>query len=56
MSYRIVNLSPFGFETIAHFDTYSEADAEYDSFAESLPHAWLEIITDEEFLAGTPND
>lgn len=56
MSYRIVNLSPFGYETLAHFDSYSEAEAEYDSFAESLPHAWVEIISEAEFLAGSPTD
>lgn len=56
MSYRIVNLSPIGYETLAYFDTYSEAEAEYDSFAESLPHAWVEIISEAEFLAGSPTD
>ena len=56
MSYRIVNLSPIGYETLAHFDSYEEADNAYDSFSESLPNAWVEIISEDEFLAGSPTD
>ncbi len=56
MNYRIVNLSPIGDETLAYFSSYSEAEAEYDSYAESLPEAWVEIISEADYLAGTPND
>ena len=56
MSFRIVNLSPLGYETLEYCNTYDEADAQYDHFAESLPEAWVEIISEDEFLAGTPND
>lgn len=54
--YRIVNLGPFGYETLATFDTYSEADLVYDDYAERYSEGWIEIISEADYVSTTPND
>lgn len=51
MSYHIVNLHPYedGYkEVVETFDYYEDADAKFDEWSERLPHAWLEIVPDDE--------
>ena len=35
-------------EVLKDFDSYVEADNEYDNFCNLYPHAWIEILPEDE--------
>ena len=55
MEYYIVNMFTEGmcdkFEAIAIYDSYQEADDNYDRFCNVYPHGWLEILSAEEYIS-----
>jgi hypothetical protein len=44
VSYYIVDINPCGIKPIKQFDSYSEADLEFDDLCDRYPHAYLEIL------------
>jgi hypothetical protein len=48
MTYSIAMFDVEGTHRLESFDSYSEADLHFDGWCSTYPHAWLEIINDQE--------
>lgn len=48
VEYYIVNVTPYGYEKLAVYFTYAEADHNLDYFCNVYPHGYIDILSEEE--------
>jgi TolA-binding protein len=36
-------------QSLAEFDSYSEAEDKYDEFCDKYPNGWVEVVSDADF-------
>lgn len=53
MEHFIVNVTPHGYEKLAVYFSYEDADRNLEHFCNVYPHGYIDILSEEELLDAT---